>query len=103
MRCRSATAPGSTCCARRRNSCARPAGQRLDREFGDAYRYLEPLFGGTNPYIEAIDRNIGYLNRVLRGERWPMLRRKPPLFTARANPMPQVRGLMLDRLKSLWE
>jgi hypothetical protein len=77
--------------------------ERLDKEFGSAYRYLEPLFGGANPYIEAIDRNIGYLNRVLRGERWPMLRRKPPLFTARANQMPQVRGLMLDRLKSLWE
>jgi hypothetical protein len=77
--------------------------ERLDREFGSAYRYLETLFGGQNPYLEAIDRNIGYLNRVLRSERWPMLRRKPPLFTARANPMPQVRGLMLDRLKSLWE
>lgn len=77
--------------------------QRLDEEFGQAYRYLEPLFGGRNPYLEAIDRNIGYLNRVLRGERWPMLRRKPPLFTAGADPLPQVRGLMLDRLKSLWD
>lgn len=77
--------------------------QRLDDEFGQAYRYLEPLFGGKNPYLEAIDRNIGYLNRVLRGERWPMLRRKPPLFTAGADPLPQVRGLMLDRLKSLWD
>jgi hypothetical protein len=76
--------------------------ERLDKEFGHAYRYLEPLFGGRNPYLEAIERNIGYLNRVLRGERWPMLRRNPPLFTARANQMPQVRGLMLDRLKSLW-
>jgi hypothetical protein len=77
--------------------------QRLDNEFGQAYRYLEPLFGGKNPYLEAIDRNIGYLNRVLRGERWPMLRRKPPLFTAGADSLPQVRGLMLDRLKSLWD
>ena len=77
--------------------------QRLDGEFGQAYRYLEPLFGGKNPYIEAIDRNIGYLNTVLRGERWPMLRRKPPLFTAGANQLPEVRGLMLDRLKSLWD
>ena len=47
--------------------------QRLDDEFGQAYRYLEPLFGGKNPYLEAIDRNIGYLNRVLRGERWPIM------------------------------
>jgi hypothetical protein len=77
--------------------------QRLDEEFGQAYRYLEPLFGGRNPYLEAIDRNIGYLNTVLRGERWPMLRRKPPLFTAGSDQLPQVRGLMLDRLKSLWD
>jgi hypothetical protein len=76
--------------------------ERLEGEFEHAYRYLEPLFDGKNPYLEAIDRNIGYLNRVLRGERWPMLRRKPPLFTARDNQLPQVRGLMLDRLKALW-
>jgi len=60
------------------------------------------LFDGKNPYIEAIDRNLGYLNRVLRSERWPMLRRNPPLFTAAPNPLPEVRGLMLDRLKTLW-
>jgi hypothetical protein len=77
--------------------------QRLDGDFGQAYRYLEPLFGGKNPYIEAIDRNIGYLNTVLRGERWPMLRRKPPLFTSGTDQLPEVRGLMLDRLKSLWD
>jgi hypothetical protein len=76
--------------------------QRLEGEFDHAYRYLEPLFGGKNPYIEAIDRNLGYLNRVLRTERWPMLRRNPPLFTAVPNQLPQVRGLMLSRLKTLW-
>ena len=32
-----------------------------------------------------------------------MLRRKPPLFTAGTDQLPQVRGLMLDRLKSLWD
>ncbi len=75
---------------------------RLEGEFEHAYRYVEPLFYGRNPYIEAIDRNLRYLDRVLRTERWPMLRRNPPLFTAGANQLPQVRGLMLDRLKSLW-
>ena len=29
---------------------------RLDGEFGGAYRYVEALFGGRNPYMEAIDR-----------------------------------------------
>ncbi len=76
--------------------------ERLEGEFEHAYRYLEPLFDGRNPYLEAIDRNLAYLDRVLRTERWPMLRRNPPLFTADNNQMPQVRGLMLDRLKALW-
>jgi hypothetical protein len=75
---------------------------RLEGEFEHAYRYLECLFGGKNPYLEAIERNVGYLHRVLRTERWPMLRRNPPLFTSDDTQIGQVRGLMLDRLKSLW-
>jgi hypothetical protein len=76
--------------------------QRLDGEFDHAYRYLEPLFGGKNPYLEAIDRNVDYLLRILRAERWRMLRRNPPLFTSEDNQLGQVRGLMVNRLKALW-
>jgi hypothetical protein len=75
---------------------------RLEGEFEHAYRYLECLFGGKNPYLEAIERNLGYLHRVLRTERWPMLRRNPPLFTTADNQIGHVRGLMLDRLKEIW-
>jgi hypothetical protein len=75
---------------------------RLEGEFEHAYRYLEPLFSGKNPYLEAIDRNLGYLNRVLRTERWPMLRRNPPLFTSDDTHIGRVRGLMLNHLKALW-
>ncbi len=100
--CRSDTAPAWICCARLRNSCAKRASQRLEGEFEHAYRYVEPLFGGRNPYLEAIDRNLGYLDRVLRTERWPMLRRNPPLFTSDDTQIGQVRGLMLNRLKELW-
>jgi hypothetical protein len=75
---------------------------RLEGEFEHAYRYLECLFGGKNPYLEAIERNVGYLHRVLRTERWPMLRRNPPLFTSDDTQIGQVRGLMLNRLKALW-
>jgi hypothetical protein len=42
------------------------------------------------------------LDRVLRTERWPLLRRNPPLFTFEDNQLGQVRGLMLNRLKVLW-
>ena len=60
------------------------------------------MFGGRNPYLEAIDRNLGYLQRMLRAERWRMLRRNPPLFTSEDNQLGQVRGLMVNRLKALW-
>ncbi|MEA3135123.1 MAG: hypothetical protein QOG17_2969 [Gammaproteobacteria bacterium] len=76
--------------------------QRLEGEFEHAFRYMEPLFEGKNPYIDAIDRNLEFLDRVLRTERWPMLRRNPPLFTSADDQLGQVRGLMLDRLKVLW-
>jgi hypothetical protein len=77
--------------------------QRLEGEFEHAYRYVEPLFDSKNPYLEAIDRNLIFLNRVLRTERWVMLRRNPPLFTSGDdNQIGQVRGLMLTHLKALW-
>jgi hypothetical protein len=76
--------------------------QRLDGEFEHAYRYVEPLFGGKNPYLDAIDRNVEYLQRILRAERWRMLRRNPPLFTSEGNQLGQVRDLMVTRLKALW-
>lgn len=76
--------------------------ERLDGEFERAYQFLEPLFGGRNPYLEAIERNLGYLHRILRAERWRMLRRNPPLFTSEDNQLGEVRGLMVTRLKALW-
>src|SRR5271166_3474271 len=75
---------------------------RLDGEFEHAYRYMEPLFGGKNPYLEAIDRNLEYLQHILRAERWRQLRRNPPLFTSEENQLGQVRGLMVNRLKARW-
>src|ERR1700678_4260662 len=74
---------------------------RLDGEFERSYQFLEPMFEGKNPYLDAIDRNVDYLQRILRAERWRLLRRNPPLFTSEENQMGQVRGLMVNRLKAL--
>jgi hypothetical protein len=76
--------------------------KRLDGSFGSAYRYLEVLFGGRNPYMEAIDRNIDYLRQILRSENWRMLRRNPPVFSASPNAMADVRGLMVGYIKKAW-
>lgn len=75
---------------------------RLDGAFGRAYRHLEPLFGGTNPYMDAIHQNIAYLRELMRTGRWPMLRRDPPVYTVNPDPMRGVRSLMIQRLEDTW-
>jgi hypothetical protein len=75
---------------------------RLNEQFGRAYRYLEILFDGNNPYIEAIDRNMQYLDQILRSESWRMLRRNPPLHAAEPNTLLRVRSLMLGYFKKAW-
>ena len=74
----------------------------LDGEFGSAYRHLSALFNGRNPYLEAIESHLKYLNEILRTGRWPLLRRDPPCFTWEKNSVQTTRGLALDRLKNLW-
>jgi hypothetical protein len=76
---------------------------RLDGEFGSVYRHLETLFNGRNPYMEAIQRNLDYLDEVLRMGRWPMLRRDPPCFTWERNPVQNIRSLVIGRLKQMWK
>jgi hypothetical protein len=76
--------------------------KRLDRDFHRAYRYLDELYGGSNPYMESIDRNVEYLRQVLRSENWQLLRRRPPIFAATADPMSTMRGLMLGHIKRVW-
>jgi hypothetical protein len=76
--------------------------KRLDGEFGAAYKNLDILFNGRNPYIEAIDRNMDYLRQILRSENWRLLRRNPPIFAAAADPMSTMRGLMLGYIKRVW-
>lgn len=75
---------------------------RLNGEFAGAYRYLEVLFNGRNPYMEAIERSLAYLHEILGNGRWPMLRRDPPCFTWEKNPVQNVRSLVLGHLKEVW-
>jgi hypothetical protein len=75
---------------------------RLDGAFGGAYRYLEVLYAGRNPYMEAIERNLDYLRQILRSENWRLLRRNPPVFSAVSDPMATVRGLMVGYLRKVW-
>ena len=76
--------------------------KRLDTGFNQAYRYLESLFDGRNPYIEAIDNSLQFLRQVLRSESWRLLRRNPQVFAAQPDTLNNVRGLMLGYFKKAW-
>jgi len=77
--------------------------QRLEGAFEHAYRHVEPLYAGRNPYMEAIQQNVEYLNGLMRTGRWPMLRRNPPVYTVDQNPMRGVRALMVKHLERTWD
>ena len=76
---------------------------RLEGEFEHAFRYMEPVFGGANPYLQAVRQNVAYARRLLRTGRWPQLKRNPPLFTVEPDAMSRVRLLMVDQLRQVWE
>jgi len=72
---------------------------RLDGEFGGAYRYVEALFDGRNPYMEAIESHLKYLREIMRTQRWSLLRRTPTTVTWERNSVQNARMLARDRLR----
>jgi hypothetical protein len=54
--------------------------ERLYAKFNRAYRYIEVLYDGQNPYVDAIRSNMSHLIRVLKTGDFSMLRRSPPYF-----------------------
>ena len=75
---------------------------RLGTAFGHSYRHVEPLFGGDNPYMNAIRQNVQFLAQLTRSSRWPLLRRNPPVFTVDDNAMDGVRTLLVRHLKDVY-
>ena len=74
---------------------------RLDVSFEGAYHYMDAVFEGRNPYMLAIERNLFYLERVLEGERWPLLRRRPPCELADQGALERIRRMVAEQLKEL--
>ena len=77
------------------------ASSRLEKSFNRAYRNVEPLFGGQNPYLLAIDHNLRYLGQLLETGDTSSLRRKPPVFTVLPNPAESVGALVSRHLAGL--
>jgi len=74
---------------------------RLDQKFDKAYRNIEALYRGRNPYLEFMEKNLQYLGHIIESEDWQQLRRNPPCFTALNNPLRSVSALVSRHLADL--
>lgn len=74
---------------------------RLNSKFNRAYRYAEVLYGGRNPYIEAIKSNITHLVKILKTDDWSLLRREPAYFLGISNAVQEIEQLVSRQLSSL--
>lgn len=74
---------------------------RLENTFGGAYRYIEVLYRGSNPYVVFIQKNIRYLSELITREDWGGLRRKPDCFTAEADAQTHITRLAIQHIKQL--
>jgi len=74
---------------------------RLDNKFNRAYRYVEVLYDGQNPYMDAITNNINYLSRIIATGDWSQLRRQPPCFLGEESAADDLAALVDRRLTSL--
>jgi len=74
--------------------------ERLNTKFNRVYRYIEVLYNGENPYIEAIRSNISHLVRILESGDWSLLRREPGFYLGIANAVQEIEQLVARQLAS---
>ena len=74
---------------------------RLQQKFNRAYRYVEVLYKGKNPYMEAIQINLRHLMRVLQNNEWQLLRRNPPYFLGVDSAVQDMDQLVAAQLNSV--
>ena len=72
--------------------------ERLELKFNRAYRYVEVLYDGSNPYVEAIKMNLMHLLRVVKTSDWRLLRRSPPYFLGVSDAIENVEYLVHKQL-----
>jgi hypothetical protein len=71
---------------------------RLNAKFNRAYRYMEVLFDGNNPYTDAMRVNMTHLTRILETGDWSLLRRKPPFALGIASAAHDIEQLVARQL-----
>jgi hypothetical protein len=75
--------------------------RRLQKKFNRAYRYMEVLYGGENPYVAAMKSNMGHLIRVLKTDDWSLLRRSPPFFVGDNDAVQNVDKMVRSQLSDV--
>ncbi len=73
---------------------------RLNSKFNRVYRYIEVLYDGDNPYIDAIRNNITHLVRVLKSGDWSLLRREPAVYLGLGSAIQDIEQLVARQLAS---
>ena len=74
---------------------------RLNSKFNRVYRYVEVLYDGQNPYIDAMKVNITHLIRVLKTNDWSLLRREPAYYLGIENAVQDIEQLVAAQLAAL--
>lgn len=75
--------------------------ERLQKKFNRAYRYMEVLYNGQNPYVDAIRNNIQHLVRVLKSGDFRLLRRSPPYFVGEKNAVQNIETMVHSLLAKI--
>ncbi len=74
---------------------------RLDGSFNKAYQYFEAVFDGQNPYIDSVEKNLAFLDEIIRNNNWPMLRRSPPCFTWKSDDLDDTQRMAALKIRAL--
>lgn len=73
---------------------------RLNKKFNRVYRYIEVLYNGKNPYVDAIRANMTHLLRIIETNDWSQLRRDPPQFLGVFNAAKDMEMLVENQLRT---
>ena len=74
--------------------------ERLNKKFSRAYRYVEVLYDGSNPYIDAIGANMTHLMHILETGNWSLLRREPAFYLGIAGAVKEIEQLVKRQLSA---
>lgn len=77
------------------------ARRRLEHNFNGVYRFIEPYFEGTNPYLLCIEKNLSHLGSVLISNEWDKLRRRPACAVPDEQGETRLTALALEHIRKL--